>query len=271
MSLPGGQLTVGPAFISDGDVQGLLFDCDGTLLDSMPLFLDSWLAVCPGFSLSMTMDAFYGFAGMPLPDIVRELHRTQLGGEATEQFVSDFLAAKKANHQQNESKAGHPARIECVCALARAAEAAGVPVAVATSGLRDHVESHLHHAGLSDLFNAKKNNIVCAADVPKGKPAPDIFVEAARRIGADPARCRAFEDGESGLQSAYLAGCHVIDVTYMDGYPSCDGLRRAKAAQAQSRDWVKKERRAALVTAAGLAALAVGIGLAAAWLKPVRK
>ena len=237
--LPDGQETIGQHFVRDSEVQGLLFDCDGTLLDSMPLFLHSWNAVCPKFGLSMSMDAFYGFAGIPLPEIVKALHREQLGGEATDAFVADFLAAKKECHAANEASLGHPEPIGCVVGLARAADAAGIPVAVATSGLRDHVEAHLEHAGLSDLFNASKGNIVTAADVPRGKPAPDIFVEAARRIGVDPRRCRAYEDGESGLMSAHAAGCHVIDVTAMCGYPSCDGLRRAKADQARTRAWLQ--------------------------------
>ena len=71
-----------------------------------------------------------------------------------------------------------------------------------------------------------------------GKPAPDIYLEAASRIGVDPARCRAFEDGESGLQSAHAAGCHVIDVTMMDGYPTCAGLLKAKAVSAAARTWL---------------------------------
>merc|ERR1740138_245595 len=108
----------------------------------------------------MTEDDFYAFAGVPLPDIVRALHRKQLGSEATEQFVSDFLKAKKEDHRANEGKLGHPAPIDCVVALARDAEARGIPIAVATSGLQDHVEDHLLHAGLSDLFNRARNNIV---------------------------------------------------------------------------------------------------------------
>ena len=129
----------------------------------------------------------------------------------------------------------------------REAEARGIPIALATSGLRDHVEDHLRHAGLDDLFNNERNNLVTAADpqVAKGKPAPDIFLEAARRIGVEPSRCRAYEDGESGLQSAYAAGCHVIDVTAMDEYPSCEGLRRAKVAQARDRSWCAAEVAAA--------------------------
>ena len=237
-ALPGGQQTVGPHYLADDAVEGLLFDCDGTLIDTMPLFLHSWVAVCPDFGLEMTEDMFYGFAGLPLPDIVKIMHREQKGGEATDEFVAEFLAAKKANHNENEGKLGHPAPIACVVALAREAAAKGLPIAVATSGLRDHVEDHLLHAGLSDLFNAEKNNLVCAAEVPKGKPAPDIFIEAAKRIGVDPSKCRAYEDGESGLMSAYAAGCHVIDVTSMDAYPSCDGLKRAKLEAAAKREWL---------------------------------
>ena len=58
--LPNGQVTVGSKFLRDDEVQGLLFDCDGTLIDTMPLFFKSWEAVCPLFGLKMTLDDFYG-------------------------------------------------------------------------------------------------------------------------------------------------------------------------------------------------------------------
>ena len=213
---------IGPAkFDAAHPPRGLLFDCDGTLLDTMPLFFQSWLDVCPQFGLTITEDDFYSFAGLPLPDIVRILHRRQRGSEASPEFVTEFLAAKKRMHVVNERARGHPKPIEVVVAMAREAEARGVPIAIATSGLREHVEEHLAHAGLSDIFSWNRGNVVCAADVPRGKPAPDIFVEAARRIGVDPRACRAFEDGESGLQSAHAAGCEVVDVTALPGYPGC--------------------------------------------------
>jgi beta-phosphoglucomutase-like phosphatase (HAD superfamily) len=231
--------TVGPAFLADAEVRGHLFDVDGTLVDTMPLFFFSWEQVCPQFGLKMTLDDFYGYAGVPLPEIVRSVHRAQKGEEATDEFVEKFLAAKKAAHAANEDRLGHPAPIECVVEIARDAAKRGIPIAVATSGLRDHVEGHLAAAGLADLFSTEKNNLVTAADVPRGKPFADIYIEAARRIGVDPKLCRAYEDGESGLQSAYAAGCHAIDVTTMDKYPSCDGLVRAKAEQVRTRAWIK--------------------------------
>ena len=66
MSLPDGQRTIGPHFVADADLAGLLFDCDGTLIDTMPLFYHSWAEVCPQHGLSMSEDDFYGFAGKPL-------------------------------------------------------------------------------------------------------------------------------------------------------------------------------------------------------------
>ena len=236
-------MTVGPRFIAEDSVKGLLFDCDGTLIDTMPLFYYSWEAVCPQFGLSMSENLFYGYAGMPLPDIVRDMHLKQLGSDATDEFVARFLDAKKKAHHGTEARLGSPKPIRCVVEIAREAVAKGIPVCLATSGLRDHVESHLEAAGLSDLFNATLGTVVCAADVPRGKPAPDIFVEAARRIGVRPQDCRAFEDGESGLMSAFSAGCHVIDVTSMNEYPSCEGLRAAKAATAAERSWLHEPAR----------------------------
>lgn len=78
-------------------------------------------------------------------------------------------------------------------------------------------------------------------DLPKGrgKPKPDIFLRAAKLIGADPTKCRAYEDAESGLRSAYEAGCEVIDVRDLENYPLPDGLRKAMAVARAKRDWLK--------------------------------
>ncbi|EOD18006.1 hypothetical protein EMIHUDRAFT_196023 [Emiliania huxleyi CCMP1516] len=205
MSLPDGQRTIGPHFVADADLAGLLFDCDGTLIDTMPLFYHSWAEVCPQHGLSMSEDDFYGFAGKPLPDIVREMHRAQKGTDATDAFVAAFLAEKKRAHLQAEEKIGAPAPIACVVALARGALARGE----AANRLREHVERHLESAGLADIFNSRLGNVVCAAE-------------------------------------AHAAGCHVVDVTSMAGYPSCDGLRRAKQAAEASRAWLSPPGAAAV-------------------------
>ena len=219
-----------------------LFDVDGTLVDSMGRFFPSWNEAGADYGLSMTEAEFYGYAGMPLPDIVEDLYRRCKGTEPPDGFVAEFLATKKAKHAAREAITGPPPVIACVAAIARAWAARGVPVVCATSGLRDHVEPHLAAAGLSDLFPSDK--IVCAADLPKGrgKPLPDIFLRAAAVAGVDASHCVAFEDAEAGLKSAWAAGCAVVDVTGLPDYPLPEGLRAAKAAQVQRRDWLPPSR-----------------------------
>ena len=219
-----------------------LFDVDGTLVDSMGRFFPSWNEAGADYGLSMTEAEFYGYAGMPLPDIVEDLYRRCKGTEPPDGFVAEFLATKKAKHAAREAITGPPPVIACVAAIARAWAARGVPVVCATSGLRDHVEPHLAAAGLSDLFPSDK--IVCAADLPKGrgKPLPDIFLRAAAVAGVDASHCVAYEDAEAGLKSAWAAGCAVVDVTGLPDYPLPEGLRAAKAAQVQRRDWLPPSR-----------------------------
>lgn len=85
-------------------LQALLFDFDGTLVDSMGRFFPSWNTAGAKFGVSMTEAAFYSYAGLPLPEIVRILHREQKGGEADEAFVAAFLEAKCQAHEEYEQQ-----------------------------------------------------------------------------------------------------------------------------------------------------------------------
>ena len=214
------------------------FDVDGTLLDSMPLFLKSWQAVCPEYGLEMTLDAFYGFAGKPLPDIVRELYKSQKNGQAaSEELVSEFLTKKKAWQKSNANTLGNPGRIDCVIAIAEEARARGIPIAVATSGLREHVDEHLKAAGLSHLFSFEKGNIVVAADVP---PASRRRTSSWRRRGGSTST-RASAGRTRTARAAHLrarGGVPRDRRAGMDAYPSCEGLRLAKAEAARTRTWL---------------------------------
>lgn len=231
---------VGDHRVAGGGPKGALFDVDGTLVDSMPRFYPAWNETgATHGGLSMSLDEFYAFGGWPLDAIVRELHRRCLdGSEADDAFVATFLAAHRAITDANEKAAGPPPVIACTAAVARAHAAAGVPVVAATSGNRAHVERHLAAAGLGDLF--PPDRIITAADLPpgRGKPEPDIFLRAARLCGCDPRDCVAYEDAEAGLQSAHAAGCEVIDVRDMAGYPLPDALKKAAEAQRAARTWL---------------------------------
>jgi len=98
----------------------------------------------------------------------------------------------------------------------------GVPVAVASNSQREFVERTLASAGLLDRFQA----VVSAEDVDHPKPAPDIYLEACRRLGAEPGMCIALEDSPTGVTAAVAAGMYVIGVPYFTGtqLPECDLL-----------------------------------------------
>ena len=125
--------------------------------------------------------------------------------------VDEVMRFKKT---QSRGK-GSPGKIEPVVSIALEAHRRGVPIAVASSGTRDAVRKHLDEAGLLHLFGA----VVTCEDVQHQKPHPQIYLEAARRLGVPPARCRAFEDADLGMESIRRAGMDAVDVRLMDGYP----------------------------------------------------
>lgn len=226
------------------ELQAALFDVDGTLIDSMPVFWPSWPEWGKLHGLSITEDDFYGYSGWPMPDILRDIYERQKGEKVGDEFVARLLQEYKAVHNHRTKDLGPAVPIAATVERARAHHAAGVPVMAATSGLRETVELHLHEAGLSDLFPPER--IVCAADVPpgRGKPQPDIFLRAAELAGADPKRCVAYEDAEAGFQAAWRAGCQVVDVRDFEGYPCPPALKRAMAKERATRSWLQEEQEA---------------------------
>lgn len=221
-------------------LQGALFDVDGTLLDTMPQFWPSWPEWGKPHGLTMTEDDFYGYAGWPVPDILRDIYERQKGYKVDKAFEERLLAEYKVIHARRMKETSPPPRIEAVVAAAKEHVAAGVPIVAATSGLRETVEHHLQVAGLGDLF--PKERIVCAADVGpgRGKPKPDIFLRAAEVVGADPRYCIAYEDAEAGFEAAWHAGCQVVDVRDFTGYPCPPALRRAMEKQRAKREWLRE-------------------------------
>ena len=235
---PDGLTRVGPHRVSDDEIEGAVFDVDGTLLDTMPLFYPGWpkTAESPEFNMKCTEYDFYKLAGKPLCDIVKALHKEQKGCEASEEFVQAFLKKKVEWSHSDEKAKGHPPPIQAIIDIAREYKKRGIKVAIATSGLAEFVVPHLAHAGIDDLVPPEHR--VYAKEVKKGKPDPEIFLEAARRLGVDPKKCRAFEDAESGLMSAAAAGMETIDVTYHKEYPMIEGLKMAKEDQVRDRTWI---------------------------------
>jgi len=90
-----------------------------------------------------------------------------------------------------------------------------IPLAVASSGTRSNVLQALRDNGILELFDA----VVTAEDVVNHKPAPDIFLLAAHKIGCDPTKCRGYEDADAGMHALHAAGMEAIDVRLLKGYP----------------------------------------------------
>jgi len=187
-------------------VAGLVFDCDGTLADTMPAHYIAWSETVARHGLSFPEAHFYALGGVPAEQVVTML--------AHEQSVTiEDPAAVAAEKEQ--AFAGHVrvdgiGPIEPVVAIARAFRGLK-PLAVATGGYRWLVEQSLTRVGIRDWFDA----IVTSEDVTHGKPKPDTYLEAARRLQLDPTTCCAFEDTDLGLQSARDAGMTAVDVRGM--------------------------------------------------------
>eukprot|EP01048_Picozoa_sp_COSAG05_P018024 COSAG05_NODE_2565_length_2890_cov_2.909710_2_plen_193_part_00 len=180
--MSGDGVVLGPE-LADADVQGAIFDIDGTLLDTMPGYFPSWTYACEQLGLSITEEEFYGFAGQPMPDIIAQLHRKAGQGEMPESYVKEFYTHKDVGMEKAHPGGFFPAALDGVVDLMKGYIARGVPVACATSGLREHVDTHMGHAGLLELCPHER--IIVAADLPagRGKPQPDIYLEAAKLIG----------------------------------------------------------------------------------------
>jgi len=179
---------------------GLIFDCDGTLADTMPLHWRAWRAITQRHQLEFPEDRFYSLGGVPSRDILKML--------SEEQGVPlDHLAVAREKEEAYLPLIPQVEPIEIVVSVAQQNEGK-VPMAVASGGTRKIIEQVLVHLGIRDLFKA----IVTSEDVTHQKPAPDIFLKAAELIGVPPHLCRAYEDTDLGLQAIRSAGMEAVDV-----------------------------------------------------------
>ena len=190
-----------------GRFDALIFDCDGTLVDSMPAHYDAWVRSLARYGMTLSEDRFYRLGGVPAHKIVATLadeHGVQLD-------AGDFAHQKERLFVECS---GGVQPITPVIEIARFHHGK-LPLAVATGSHREPAHKSLQRVGIDDIFDA----VVCAEDVERHKPAPDVYLEAARRLGVDPKRCRAFEDTEVGMTAARDAGMDVVNVWTLIGAP----------------------------------------------------
>ena len=198
--------------------QALLFDMDGTIVDNMAFHTQSWITFFERRGQTIDADAFFrATAGRQGGEIIR----SYLGEGLTDEEVGLLNHEKESVYR--ELYAPHLKAVDGFDALISAAKEHGVKLAVGTAAPPANVAFTLDGLQLRQHFDA----IVGAADVARGKPHPDVFLEAAARCGVAPENCIVFEDAPLGVEAARRAGmrCIVLTTTLpVDAFTAFDNV-----------------------------------------------
>lgn len=186
--------------VPEGHFKAYLFDCDGTIVDSMPLHYVAWKRALGEHGCPFPEEKFYAMGGRPVREIISLLnteHGLTMPVEETahtkESYYTEMIEDLKAIPEVLTHIEDQHGRI---------------PFAVVSGSTRDSVETSLGQLGLLDRFDT----FVCAGDYAKGKPDPEPFLTAAKKLGVKPEECLVFEDGETGIAAAKAAGMAVVKV-----------------------------------------------------------
>ena len=182
------------------NAKALIFDCDGTLADTMPFHMEAWRKAYAAFGEKWPEDFLEPLKGMKEEQIV-DLYNQKYN----RQVDSRRLVEEKHRWFQKSIREVKP--ITPVVDIVKAYRDL-LPMAVVSGGKKENVLLTLHVIGLEGVFDV----VLTADDKVKPKPAPDIFIEAAWQLKVHPHDCQVFEDGDIGLQAAREAGMRVLDI-----------------------------------------------------------
>ncbi len=184
--------------LPEGNFDAYIFDCDGTLADTMPLHYRAWCAVLKEHECDFPEALFYELGGVPTDRIVEILNERH----GYSMPVKDTAAYKDSLFVEMIPQT---LPIEPVVELVH--QFYGLkPLAVASGGKREVVTKTLRALGIIGKFQV----IVTAEDCRRGKPAPDPFLEAARQLGVTPEKCLVFEDTTAGIEAAKAANMQWV-------------------------------------------------------------
>jgi sugar-phosphatase len=196
----------GTSPLTDLRFDAVLFDMDGTLIDSIPAVERSWLTWCAEYGVDPVR--LLGFHGVPAAAVIAGLLPQR-------QRASAHLRIREIEIADTEGIRLLPGAAELLADL----ESSGAAHAIVTSCTDDLAAARIAATGLR-----VPEVVVTASDVTVGKPAPDPYLEGARRLGVDPARCLVVEDAGAGIVSARAAGCAaVVAVTSTTGRAELEG------------------------------------------------
>ena len=199
-------MSSGPSF------DAVIFDMDGVLVDGEPIYYEMVSALLAEDGLTLPLDQYKQYMG------------TKAGWN---ELAQDLRLPHPASHYRERGYALVAAAYASVdtalpgaVELVRGLHDLGLPLAVASSTYSANVEVCLARLGIRDAFDV----VVCGDDVTNGKPDPEIYLDAAGRLGVDPARCLAIEDAPAGIRAAHAAGmaCWAVRTEYTRGLPLPD-------------------------------------------------
>lgn len=189
-----------PAVAPEPPFKALIFDCDGTLANTLPLHYRTWSATFASHGAELTQAWYYQHSGISAKELVHLFNQT---------FGYDFDAGALSRSKQQQFRhlistvTEIPAVVEVVHTYH-----GHVPMAVASGSERLTMEITLTTLNLKHLFDTT----VCINDVTKGKPEPDLFIMAAQQLGVAPSDCIVYEDSDNGFEAAQRAGMRCINV-----------------------------------------------------------
>ena len=183
-------------------IEAVLFDMDGLLLDTEAVYTQAFLAAASANGIEMPLAFCHSMVGVPRTECEALIHDLVGAGPLLESFWRAFRTSVR-----REIDAGIAVKAG-VSEILDFLDGQGLPAAVATSAGQVTAARNLAQAGLFDRFKT----VVTRDDVARAKPAPDVYLEAARRLGVAPERCVALEDSHNGLRAAHAAGTMAIMV-----------------------------------------------------------
>jgi beta-phosphoglucomutase len=196
----------------------VLWDVDGTLVDTAELHFQAWVALAAELGKPFTRADFAGTFGWRNPEIIPKL----FGSEWSDKQIAE-LGDRKEDFYRAEAEKG-VALLPGASALLEAIGTAGARQAIGSSAPRRNIDLILRLTGTAPHFAA----VVAMEDTPRSKPDPEVFLMGARKLGVPPERCIVMEDAPVGVQAARAGGMRAVGVTFI-GHHSADKLRAAGA------------------------------------------
>jgi HAD superfamily hydrolase (TIGR01509 family) len=197
-------------------IEAVVFDLDGVLLDTEEVWDEARRQIAAERGAQWPEDGQRAMMGMSSPEWSRYMHDVVGLAEPPEQISAEVVARLEALYRE---------RLPLIDGAIEAVRRMGShrPLAIASSSNRPLIDLFLELTGTGDAFRAT----VSSEEVARGKPAPDVYLEAARRLGAAATTCAAIEDSENGIRSADAAGMHVVAIPNRVFPPSEEALALA--------------------------------------------